>query len=211
MSANPTGPLTAAERPPRRLRRLTLPRARASPATRSSASTTSTTTARRSSCSGESIAARMTGERRARGRLRGRLRGRAGRAAARARASTRRPRRARAPWARADDGAGAGDARALPRALRPLLLRALAARGRQRRARRSRSSSGASHVYESEGATWLRTTAFGDDKDRVLRRSVGRADLLRLGHRVPRGQARARLRPADQRAGRRPPRLRRRG
>ena len=29
------------------------------------------------------------------------------------------------------------------------------------------------HVYESEGATWLRTTALGDDKDRVLRRSNG--------------------------------------
>jgi arginyl-tRNA synthetase len=28
-------------------------------------------------------------------------------------------------------------------------------------------------VYESEGATWLRTTASGDDKDRVLRRSNG--------------------------------------
>jgi arginyl-tRNA synthetase len=27
------------------------------------------------------------------------------------------------------------------------------------------------HVYESEGATWLRTTSFGDDKDRVLLRS----------------------------------------
>jgi arginyl-tRNA synthetase len=27
------------------------------------------------------------------------------------------------------------------------------------------------HVYPSEGAVWLRTTAFGDDKDRVLRRS----------------------------------------
>jgi arginyl-tRNA synthetase len=31
----------------------------------------------------------------------------------------------------------------------------------------------AGHVYRSEGATWLRTTAFGDDKDRVLRRSSG--------------------------------------
>ena len=30
------------------------------------------------------------------------------------------------------------------------------------------------HVYESEGATWLRTSAFGDDKDRVLRRSTRR-------------------------------------
>ena len=31
----------------------------------------------------------------------------------------------------------------------------------------------AGHVYASEGATWLRTSAFGDDKDRVLRRSSG--------------------------------------
>jgi arginyl-tRNA synthetase len=31
----------------------------------------------------------------------------------------------------------------------------------------------AGHVYTSEGATWLRTSAFGDDKDRVLRRSAG--------------------------------------
>ncbi|MDQ4040268.1 MAG: arginine--tRNA ligase [Actinomycetota bacterium] len=29
------------------------------------------------------------------------------------------------------------------------------------------------HVYESEGAVWLRTTSFGDDKDRVLVRSTG--------------------------------------
>jgi arginyl-tRNA synthetase len=29
------------------------------------------------------------------------------------------------------------------------------------------------HVYESEGATWLRTTELGDDKDRVLVRSEG--------------------------------------
>ena len=29
------------------------------------------------------------------------------------------------------------------------------------------------HVYEHEGATWLRTTDFGDDKDRVLIRSDG--------------------------------------
>jgi arginyl-tRNA synthetase len=31
----------------------------------------------------------------------------------------------------------------------------------------------AGHVYESDGATWLRTTEFGDDKDRVLIRSDG--------------------------------------
>jgi arginyl-tRNA synthetase len=29
------------------------------------------------------------------------------------------------------------------------------------------------HVYDSEGAVWLRTTSFGDDKDRVLIRSDG--------------------------------------
>jgi arginyl-tRNA synthetase len=31
----------------------------------------------------------------------------------------------------------------------------------------------AGHIYESEGATWLRATEFGDDKDRVLVRSEG--------------------------------------
>ena len=29
------------------------------------------------------------------------------------------------------------------------------------------------HVFEADGATWLRTTDFGDDKDRVLRKSDG--------------------------------------
>ena len=29
------------------------------------------------------------------------------------------------------------------------------------------------HIFEADGATWLRTTAFGDDKDRVLRKSDG--------------------------------------
>lgn len=31
----------------------------------------------------------------------------------------------------------------------------------------------AGHLYRSEGAIWLRTTEFGDDKDRVLQRSSG--------------------------------------
>ena len=65
------------------------------------------------------------------------------------------------------------------------------------------------HVYEHDGALWLRTSAHGDDKDRVLRRSNGELDLLRLRHRLPRGQARARLRPRDRRLGRRPSRPRR--
>lgn len=36
----------------------------------------------------------------------------------------------------------------------------------------------AGHMYESEGATWLRTTDFGDDKDRVLVRSNGETTYL---------------------------------
>ncbi len=34
------------------------------------------------------------------------------------------------------------------------------------------------HVFESEGATWLRTTDFGDDKDRVLIKSGGELTYL---------------------------------
>ena len=51
--------------------------------------------------------------------------------------------------------------------------------------------------------------SFGDDKDRVLIRSNGEADLLRRRHRLLPRQARARLRPVHLPARRRPPRLRR--
>ena len=34
------------------------------------------------------------------------------------------------------------------------------------------------YAYEQEGAVWLRSTAFGDDRDRVLRRSDGRPTYL---------------------------------
>ena len=53
------------------------------------------------------------------------------------------------------------------------------------------------HVYEHDGALWLRTTTFGDDKDRVLRAQRRRADLLRLRRRLHGEQARARLRAPD--------------
>src|SRR4051794_26383215 len=48
------------------------------------------------------------------------------------------------------------------------------------------------HVYESEGAVWLRTTDFGDDKDRVLVRSNGEttyfaADVAYFEHKLERG------------------------
>ncbi|MDD9207862.1 arginine--tRNA ligase [Georgenia sp. 10Sc9-8] len=36
----------------------------------------------------------------------------------------------------------------------------------------------AGHVYEADGATWLRTTAFGDDKDRVIIKSDGNAAYI---------------------------------
>ncbi len=50
----------------------------------------------------------------------------------------------------------------------------------------------AGHSYRSEGALWLRTTAFGDDKDRVLERSDGEptyfaADLAYLLEKRERG------------------------
>ncbi len=48
------------------------------------------------------------------------------------------------------------------------------------------------HIYRSEGATWLRTTSFGDDKDRVVLRSNGQptylaADLAYLQNKRERG------------------------
>ena len=122
---------------------------------------------------GRSIAARMRGEPVPEGGYQGDYVDRAGRAAAQRGHRSFRPRLAHPPWPGADAGRGACHARALPGAVRPLLLGALSARRRPRSTRRSRCSSASGHVYTSEGATWLRTTAFGDDKDRVLRRSSG--------------------------------------
>ncbi len=50
----------------------------------------------------------------------------------------------------------------------------------------------AGHVYEDEGATWFRSTTFGDDKDRVLIRSTGQptyfaADIAYLLDKFQRG------------------------
>jgi arginyl-tRNA synthetase len=39
--------------------------------------------------------------------------------------------------------------------------------------RTARALAEAGHTYEKDGALWLRTTAFGDDKDRVMRKSDG--------------------------------------
>ena len=66
----------------------------------------------------------------------------------------------------------------------------------------------AGHTYRSEGAVWLRTTTFGDDKDRVVVRSNGEptylaADIAYLQNKRERGFERQ-LMPV----GVRPPRLR---
>ena len=80
------------------------------------------------------------------------------------------------------------NARALPRAHRPLLSEhSLHEEGRLEQALDLLEER--EHVYPQEGAVWLRTTTFGDDKDRVLMRSSGEHDLLRDRHRLPRGQA----------------------
>ena len=54
-----------------------------------------------------------------------------------------------------------------------------------------RSCGAAGHVYEDEGATWFRSTTFGDDKDRVLIRSNGQPTYFAadIGY-LPRSSAR---------------------
>ena len=104
-------------------------------------------------------------------------------------------------------------ARDLPRRVRRLLQRGAAARGRAvaGRARARARSTRAGHLYRADGALWLRTTTFGDDKDRVLVRSSGQrtyfaADVAYLADKLGRGFERLIL-PL----GRRPPRLHCRG
>ena len=55
----------------------------------------------------------------------------------------------------------------------------------------SSSCKAAGHVYEQDGAMWFRSTAFGDDKDRVDLPLQRRADLLRRRHRLRRREVRA--------------------
>ena len=80
---------------------------------------------------------------------------------------------------------------------------------RRGRARPSRSCERQGHLFEADGALWMRTTDFGDDKDRVLRRGNGELTYFASRHRLLRRQARARLRRLHLPARRRPPRLRR--
>ena len=65
-------------------------------------------------------------------------------------------------------------------------------------------------IYEAEGAVWFRSTAYGDDKDRIVVRSNGRHTYF--GADSPTWwTSSARVRPPDLRVGRRPPRRRRAG
>ena len=108
-------------------------------------------------------------------------------------AEMRRP-RARAHRRRADVRAHQGHAARLPRRVRRLLQRGArctkAARAPIERGIQRLSEEG--HLYRAEGALWLRTTDFGDDKDRVLERSTGQttyfaADVAYAEHKLERG------------------------
>ena len=92
----------------------------------------------------------------------------------------------------ADDRADQGDARALPRRLRHLVLRAQRCTRAAPIERAFERVEEAGHAYRSEGALWLRTTDFGDDKDRVIVRSTGEptyfaSDVAYLEDKLERG------------------------
>ena len=67
----------------------------------------------------------------------------------------------------------------------------------------------AGSIYEKDGAVWLRTTDFGDDKDRVVIKSDGQPAYIAGDIAYYPGQAPARLRPVHLHARCRPPRLHR--
>ena len=100
--------------------------------------------------------------------------------------------------------AGPGPA-GLRRALRPLFPGVQPLRQRPRRAAVKRLVDGGD-TYEKDGALWLRSTDYGDDKDRVMRKSDGGytyfvPDVAYHIHKFERGFAQG-----HQRAGQRPPR-----
>ena len=152
---------------------------------------------------------RAHARRRAAGRrLRGRVRRRARRRARGRRRRRRRPRAARAAGDRGDARAHPGDPGALRRRLRHLVAPSGSCASPARWSARSTACARAGTPTRARAPLWLRTTEFGDDKDRVLVRSDGEPtyfapdiayhlDKLARGARAP-----------DQRARRRPPRLR---
>ena len=156
-SANPTGPADRGQRPPRRLRRL----ARARPRVRRPRGRARVLLQRRRQPDRAS-----SGRRSARARGARRCRRTATRASTspswRSRSPARPTRDAAELAARRRGAHGRAIRATLERfrvRLRPLVLRAHAARGRPEPERpRLRRAARAGHVYESEGALWLRTT-----------------------------------------------------
>ena len=196
VSANPTGPITIASGAPRRLRRL----ARAHPRARRPPGRARVLRERRRQ-PGASASASRSGR-------------------ARAARSRRRTATAATTWASSRqriDGAADADPDELARRGIELMLegvRATLARFRvhmdQFFSERTLHEGGeveaaierlGGDVYEHDGALWLRTTAYGDDKDRVLRRSNGECTYFASDIAYHVAQARPRLRPRDQRAG----------
>ncbi len=84
----------------------------------------------------------------------------------------------------------------LRRRLRRLLPRELALRVAAPSSTRCERLRELGHIYEADGATWLRTTEFGDDRDRVVLKSNGEAAYIAGDIAYYLEQARARLRAA---------------
>ena len=68
---------------------------------------------------------------------------------------------------------------------------------------------GQGHLFDADGAVWMRTTDFGDDKDRVLIRSNGELTYFASDTAYYLDKRSRGLRPVHLPARRRPPRLRR--
>ena len=82
--------------------------------------------------------------------------------------------------------------------------------GARRRGHRASCARSAA-LYEKDGAIWLRTTDFGDDKDRVVIKSDGNPAYIAGDIAYFLDKRAARLRPVHLHARRRPPRLHRAG
>ena len=186
VSANPTGPVHLGAHPVGGGRRRAGPAARGDRRRGRPGSTTSTTPARRSTGSRRSLLRGRAGRADPGGRLPGRVHRRDRRSrSSRARPDALEPARRRGArrcsgrGRRADvrrDQAVAGATSASTSTSSSTRGPARAGGELEQALARLREQG---HVFEADGAIWLRTTDFGDDKDRVLIQVQRRADLLR--------------------------------